>query len=79
MIDRSSTLKKSDSAPKKNVFTHMASSNAKLLEKKTVLTEEKGSTLTGLVWNTNMAAVLLFWNTNMADSTSCENVTDIQS
>ena len=28
---------------------------------------------TGLVWNTNMAAVLLFWNTNMAAVTSCEN------
>ena len=32
----------------------------------------KGSTSTGLVWNTNMAAVLLFWN-NMAAVTSCEN------
>ena len=28
---------------------------------------------TRLVWNTNMAAVLLFWNTNMAAVTSCEN------
>ena len=28
---------------------------------------------TGLVWNTNMAAVSLFWNTNMTAVTSCEN------
>ena len=28
--------------------------------------KKKSSTPTGLVWNTNMAAVLLFWNTNMA-------------
>ena len=34
---------------------------------------QKGITPTGLVWNTNMAAVSLFWNTNMADVTSCEN------
>ena len=27
---------------------------------------EKSSVPTGLVWNTNMAAVSLFWNTNMA-------------
>ena len=27
----------------------------------------------GLVWDTNMGAVLLFWNTNMASVTSCEN------
>ena len=33
----------------------------------------KGLPPTGLVWNTNMAAVSLFWNTNMADVTSCEN------
>ena len=26
-----------------------------------------------MVWNTNMAAVLLFWNTNMAAVTPCEN------
>ena len=31
-----------------------------------------GSTPTGLVWNSNMAAVSLFWNTNMAAVTSCE-------
>ena len=28
--------------------------------------KKKSSTPTGLVWNTNMAVVLLFWNTNMA-------------
>ena len=28
---------------------------------------------TGLVWDTNMAAVSLFWDTNMAVVTSCEN------
>ena len=27
---------------------------------------------TGLVSNTNMAAISLFWNTNMAAVTSCE-------
>ena len=26
-----------------------------------------------LVWDTNVAAVLLFWDTNMAAVTSCEN------
>ena len=31
------------------------------------------STPTGLVWDTNMAAVSLFWDTNMAAVTSCEN------
>ena len=30
------------------------------------------STPTGLVWNTNMAAILLFWNITMANVTSCE-------
>ena len=34
--------------------------------------KRKGLNPTGLVWNTNMAAVLLFRNTNMADVTSCE-------
>ena len=35
--------------------------------------ERVSSTPTGLVWNTNMAAVSLFWNTSMPDMTSCEN------
>ena len=34
---------------------------------------KKGSTPTGLVWNTNMAAVSLRWNTNMAAVGSCRN------
>ena len=35
--------------------------------------KEKSSTPTGLVWDTNMAAVSLFWDTNMAAVTSYEN------
>ena len=35
--------------------------------------KEKSSTRTGLVWDTNMAAVSLFWDTNMAAMTSSEN------
>ena len=34
---------------------------------------KKSSTPTGLVWDTNMAAVSLLWDTNMAAVTSCEN------
>ena len=45
---------------KYSVFTHVASIYAKVLEKKKAFTEEKSSTPTELVWNTNMAAVLLF-------------------
>ena len=51
----------------------MASSYANLLEQKNAFTYEKSSNPTGLVWDTNMAAVSLFWNTNMAAVTSCEN------
>ena len=40
---------------------------------KCIGTKEKSSTPTALVWNTNMASVLLFWNTNMAAVTSCES------
>ena len=46
-------------------FTHVATSYTNSLRK------QKSSTPTGLVWDTNMAAVLLFWDTNM-DKTSCE-------
>ena len=35
--------------------------------------KRKRSTPKGLVWNTNMAAVLLFWKTSKAAVTSCEN------
>ena len=45
----------------------------KLLEQKKAFALEKSSTPTGLVWDTNMAAVSLFWDTNMAAVTSCEN------
>ena len=31
------------------------------------------STRTGLVWDTNMAAVSLFWDTKMAAVTTCGN------
>ena len=41
--------------------------------KRTFLHSKKSSTPRGLVWDTNMAAVLLFRNTNMAAVTSCEN------
>ena len=33
----------------------------------------KSTTPTGLVWDTNMAAVSLFWDTDMVAMTSCEN------
>ena len=29
---------------------------------------------TGLVWDTNMAAVSLFWDTNVTEVTSCETL-----
>ena len=35
--------------------------------------EEKSSTPTGLVWNTNMAADSFLWSTNVVAVTSCEN------
>ena len=41
--------------------------------KRTFLHRKKSSTPTGLVWGTNMAAVLLFRDTNMAAVTPCEN------
>ena len=41
--------------------------------KESVFSQERSSTPTGLVWDTNMAAVSLFWDTNMAAVTSCEN------
>ena len=55
----------------KSVFTHVASNYSNLLEqKKKEFTEEKSSTPKRLVWNTNMAALLMFWDTNMADMMS---------
>ena len=56
-----------------SVFTHVASIYANFLEQKKAFALEKSSTPTGLVWDTNMAAVSLFWDTNMAAVTSFEN------
>ena len=42
-------------------------------EQKKLLTYERSSPPTGFVWNTNIAAALLFWNTNMAAVMSREN------
>ena len=55
--------------------THVVSSYANLLQKRESLYIRKklNSHPTGLVCNTNMAAVSLFWDTDMADLTSCEN------
>ena len=39
----------------------------------------KSSTPTGLVWDTNMAAVSLFWDTNMAAMRSSGNTQLVQS
>ena len=44
------------------LFHLVASSYANLLEQTNVFTQEIGSTPTGLIWDTNMAAVLLFWD-----------------
>ena len=57
------------------VFTQLASTHARLLERKVkkVIAKQKNSITTELVWNSIMSAILLFWNTNMADLTSCEN------
>jgi len=38
---------------------------------------KKGSTLAALVWDTNMAAVLMFWDNKMANATSRENALEI--
>ena len=43
-----------------------------LSEQKKVFLKGKSLNPTGLVWNTNMAAVLLFRNTNVADVKSLE-------
>ena len=43
----------------------MASNYANLWEEKKLFMLEKGLTLTGFVWNTNMAAFALLLNTNM--------------
>ena len=43
-----------------------------LMPQKKACKSEKSSTPTGLVCETNIAAVLLFWDTNMVDLTSCQ-------
>ena len=52
----------------------LVSIDASLLEQKKAFAQEKSSTPTGLVWDTNMVAALLFWDTNMAAVSSCENI-----
>ena len=42
------------------------------MQQKKAFTSEKSPTPTGLVCETNIAAVLLFWDTNMVDLTSCQ-------
>lgn len=32
--------------------------------------KQKGSTPTGLIWDTNLASISLFWDTNMVEVTS---------
>ena len=46
--------------------------NKGLMQQKKAFTSEKSPTPTGLVCETNIAAVLLFWDTNMVDLTSCQ-------
>ena len=38
----------------------------------------KSSTPTGLIWDANMATILLFWDTNMATVTSFENTLQVK-
>ena len=47
--------------------------------KESVYIRKKSSTLTGLVWDTNMTAVSLFWDTNTAAMTASENTELVQS
>lgn len=56
-----------------SVFTHVTSNKINLLEPEDVFIRENGSAVTGVVWDTISAAVLMFWDTNMADVLSREN------
>lgn len=56
-----------------SVFTHVTSSKINLLEPEDVFIRENGSAVTGVVWDTISAAVLMFWATAMADVLSREN------
>ena len=51
----------------------MVSIYVNLLEQKKAFAQEKSSTPTRLVWDTNKVAVSLFWDTNMTAVTSREN------
>ena len=44
-----------------------------LLEQRNSSTQKNSSIQTGLAWETNIAAVILFWDNNMAVITSYEN------
>ena len=41
--------------------------------KESVFMKKEFKTPTGLVWDTNIAAISLFWNTNLVTMTSCKN------
>ena len=56
-----------------NVFTHVASVYANLLQPKNHLHEKRVQLPEDFRGETNMAAVSLFWKTNMAAVKSCEN------
>ena len=71
LIKFNSSLHPDEKSCLQRLLIHLVGIHANLLEQKKVFVQEKG--LTGLVWNTNMAAVSLFWNKNMADVTSREN------
>ena len=45
----------------------------KFINKRKSLHKKRVQFLSGLIWNTKMAAISLCWNTNMAAMTSCEN------
>lgn len=49
-----------------------------LLEIRESFKEQKDLTPTGLAWDTNMAAVLLFGDNNMADVKSCETALSVK-
>ena len=53
-------------------FTHVASLPRQFIGTNKHKHKKKVQLSTGLVWNTNMAAVR-FWDNNMTDVTSCEN------
>jgi len=58
---------------KKEPFHSGGQQICKFIRTKESFYGRKGSTPTGLVRNTNMAAISLFGDTNMAEVMSCEN------